>query len=59
MPSFAQELALLFDDCKIGDSLEKHEAITAPVFTRDAYLASGIAEGPSQYGVLGRVLSVK
>ncbi|KAI0824647.1 hypothetical protein BC628DRAFT_1377114 [Trametes gibbosa] len=51
-------MALLFDECTLEDSIESHELRTAPLFTRDAYLASGVVEEGSQYGVLGRVLSV-
>ncbi|KAI0773976.1 hypothetical protein C8Q74DRAFT_1448046 [Fomes fomentarius] len=54
-----EEIALLdhglWEDNSI---LEDHELITAPLFTREAYLNSGFEEDSSQYGVLGRILSI-
>ncbi|KAJ8457525.1 hypothetical protein ONZ51_g11479 [Trametes cubensis] len=52
------ELALLCDDCTVDDAIEDHELMTAPLFTREAYLTGGISETRNQYGVLGSVLSV-
>ena len=57
---FPQELQLL--DCNPSDhdcSSRRHELNTAPILTRDAYIASGCHEETSQYGVLGRVISVE
>ncbi|KAI5124859.1 hypothetical protein M0805_007292 [Coniferiporia weirii] len=37
---------------------EDHDYMTAPLFTRGALLASGLAQSDSQYGLLGQVLFV-
>ncbi|KAI9001331.1 hypothetical protein BD414DRAFT_533084 [Trametes punicea] len=55
----ADELALLCDDCTIGNSIESHEIMTAPLFTRNAYLAGELSDKGVQYGVLGRIISIK
>ncbi|OAX42919.1 hypothetical protein K503DRAFT_766314 [Rhizopogon vinicolor AM-OR11-026] len=54
-----EELELLHDS--IADPRGKsrdHELRTAPIITRDAYVAAGYREGATQYGVLGSVLSI-
>ncbi|KAI6003780.1 hypothetical protein EDD15DRAFT_2220154 [Pisolithus albus] len=53
------ELQLLHDnpsDLKLRS--KEHEIRTAPIITRDAYVAAGYREHTSQYGVLGRTISV-
>lgn len=53
------ELQLLHDnpsDLKVRS--KEHEIRTAPIITRDAYVAAGYREHTSQYGVLGRTISV-
>jgi hypothetical protein len=55
-----EELELLHDS--IADTRGKskdHELRTAPIITRDAYVAAGYREGATQYGVLGSVLSIQ
>jgi hypothetical protein len=52
-----QELQLL-DDASLdshGQSRD-HELRTAPIFTRDAYVAAGFHDHAAQYGVLGKVM---
>ncbi|KAI0952581.1 hypothetical protein AcV7_008333 [Taiwanofungus camphoratus] len=41
-----------------SDEAGDHEVKTAPLLTRDAYLSTGLFERPSQYGVLGAVISI-
>ncbi|KII95332.1 hypothetical protein PLICRDRAFT_169996 [Plicaturopsis crispa FD-325 SS-3] len=54
-----EELRLLDDDSsdQIGDSRD-HEMRTAPLMTRDAFIAAGYPGTATQYGVMGKVLSV-
>ncbi|KAI0751494.1 hypothetical protein C8Q80DRAFT_1157639 [Daedaleopsis nitida] len=53
------EMALLFDDARVDNAeLEEHELKTAPMFTREAFLSAGVNEENSQYGVLGRIISI-
>ncbi|KAJ8595321.1 hypothetical protein M405DRAFT_728350 [Rhizopogon salebrosus TDB-379] len=59
MTGAKEELELLHDS--ITDTRGKskdHELRTAPIITRDAYVAAGYREGATQYGVLGSVLSI-
>lgn len=42
-----------------SDEAGDHEVKTAPLLTRDAYLSTGLFERPSQYGVLGAVISIQ
>lgn len=60
MTGAKEELELLHDG--IADTRGKskdHELRTAPIITRDAYVAAGYREGATQYGVLGSVLSIQ
>lgn len=60
MTGAKEELELLHDG--IADTRGKskdHELRTAPILTRDAYVAAGYREGATQYGVLGSVLSIQ
>jgi hypothetical protein len=60
MTGAKEELELLHDS--IADTRGKskdHERRTAPIITRDAYIAAGYREGTTQYGVLGSVLSIQ
>lgn len=54
-----QERSLLNLGAPLEDSTEEHEVITAPLFTRDAYLAAGMADKHQQYGVMGSVVAIK
>ena len=54
-----QETSLLNLDAPLEDLTEEHEVITAPLFTRDAYLAAGMADKHQQYGVMGSVVAIK
>ena len=55
----------LLDDSNSSDSdldtqsdVAKHDLLTAPLMTREAYMIRASDGYPAQYGVLGRVLSV-
>ncbi|KAH9951841.1 hypothetical protein B0H21DRAFT_717813 [Amylocystis lapponica] len=52
------ELQLLDGASAVLGHEDDHEVKTAPILTRDAYVAAGISARPSQYGVLGSLLSV-
>lgn len=53
------ELQLLHDNLSnLKARSKEHEIRTAPVITRDAYVAAGYREETSQYGVLGRTMSI-
>ncbi|TBU49053.1 hypothetical protein BD309DRAFT_161041 [Dichomitus squalens] len=54
-----EELTLLSDDLTLDEVIEEHEVKTAPLFTRDAFLQAGLADEHSQYGVLGRIISIQ
>lgn len=54
-----EELALLHDSASDAQGRSKdHELRTAPVVTRDAYVAGGYQDSMTQYGVLGRALHI-
>lgn len=54
-----EELALLHDSGNdIKGRSKDHELRTAPVVTRDAYVAAGYRDNMTQYGVLGRALHI-
>lgn len=53
------ELQLLHDNpSNLKVRSKEHEIRTAPIITRDAYVAAGYREQTSQYGVLGRTISI-
>ena len=53
-------MALLYSERSFDESMmDTHEIKTAPLFTREAFIATGISEESSQYGVLGRVISIQ
>ncbi|KAH7887887.1 hypothetical protein F5I97DRAFT_1935940 [Phlebopus sp. FC_14] len=54
------ELKLLHDsvDNNARARSRDHELRTAPIITRDAFVAAGYQEHTTQYGVLGRALSI-
>ncbi|KAF9247148.1 hypothetical protein BU15DRAFT_84696 [Melanogaster broomeanus] len=53
------ELSLLHDSSvNVRGRSKDHELRTAPIVTRDAYVAAGYREHTTQYGVLGRALSI-
>lgn len=54
-----EELELLHDSISdIRGRSKDHELQTAPIITRDAYVAACYREGATQYGVLGSILSI-
>lgn len=54
-----EELELLHDSISdVRGRSKDHELRTAPIVTRDAYIAAGYREGATQYGVLGSILSI-
>ncbi|KAG1832977.1 hypothetical protein EV424DRAFT_1622478 [Suillus variegatus] len=54
-----EELELLHDSISdVRGRSKDHELRTAPIITRDAYIAAGYREGATQYGVLGSILSI-
>lgn len=54
-----EELELLHDSTSdVRGRSKDHELRTAPIITRDAYVAAGYREGATQYGVLGSILSI-
>ena len=54
-----EELALLHDSASDTKGRSRdHELKTAPLVTRDAYVAAGYHENTTQYGVLGRALQI-
>ncbi|KAF8558824.1 hypothetical protein OG21DRAFT_1474654 [Imleria badia] len=54
-----EELALLHDGANDAQGRSKdHELRTAPIVTRDAYVAAGYRDNMTQYGVLGRALHI-
>ena len=53
-----QEMLFLHTDGTSLEANERHEIITAPLFTRTAYAAMGINKHASQYGVLGTVAAI-
>ncbi|KAF7981663.1 hypothetical protein HWV62_32784 [Athelia sp. TMB] len=54
-----EEVQLLEDDSlNTRGRSRDHELRTAPIFTRDAYVALGTAGHTTQYGVLGKVLEI-
>lgn len=56
---FQEELALLHDGANDAQGRSKdHELRTAPIVTRDAYVAAGYRDNMTQYGVLGRALHI-
>ncbi|KAF8138654.1 hypothetical protein EV363DRAFT_538664 [Boletus edulis] len=57
--SVFEELALLHDGANDTQGRSKdHELRTAPIVTRDAYVAAGYRDNMTQYGVLGRALQI-
>ncbi|EGO27487.1 hypothetical protein SERLADRAFT_406567 [Serpula lacrymans var. lacrymans S7.9] len=53
------EMHLLQDDpTTVSGRSRDHELKTAPIFTRDAYVAAGYREHTTQYGVMGKTLSI-
>jgi len=57
--TFQEELALLHDGANdIQGRSKDHELRTAPIVTRDAYVAAGYRDNMTQYGVLGRALHI-
>jgi hypothetical protein len=57
--SLQDELALLHDSSiNVRGRSRDHEIRTAPIVTRDAYVAAGYREHATQYGVLGRAVSI-
>ena len=56
---FQEELVLLHDGANDVQGRSKdHELRTAPIVTRDAYVAAGYRDNMTQYGVLGRALQI-
>lgn len=56
---FQEELHLIQDGASaIKGRSKEHEIRTAPIITRDAYVAAGYRDQATQYGVLGRVTSI-
>ncbi len=55
-----QEMHLLNLDTgtTMDNVADEHEVATAPLLTRAAYDAAGLAQKKSQYGVLGSVTSI-
>ncbi|TBU49055.1 hypothetical protein BD309DRAFT_883325 [Dichomitus squalens] len=53
-----EEMQLLNLEPSIEDATDEHEVITAPLLTRGAYEAAGMALKKSQYGVLGSVSAI-
>lgn len=49
---------LLNLDSTLDNAADQHELATAPLLTRAAYEASGLAQKNSQYGVLGSVTAI-
>lgn len=59
MHTFQEELALLHDSANDAKGRSRdHELRTAPIVTRDAYVAAGYRDNMTQYGVLGRALHI-
>lgn len=55
-----EELELLHDSISDTRGRSKdHELNTAPIITRDAYVAAAYRECATQYGVLGSILSIQ
>lgn len=42
-----------------SDLSKDHELQTAPLITREAYIAAGYKKHSTQYGVMGQVLSIQ
>ena len=56
---FQEELTLLHDGANDAKGRSRdHELRTAPIVTRDAYVAAGYRDNMTQYGVLGRALHI-
>ncbi|KZT12865.1 uncharacterized protein LAESUDRAFT_808383 [Laetiporus sulphureus 93-53] len=56
--TFATEELALLKDSSTHDQAEDHEYQTAPVLTQEAFVSAGFTQRPSQYGVLGAILSI-
>ncbi|KAH9951839.1 hypothetical protein B0H21DRAFT_818261 [Amylocystis lapponica] len=56
--SASDELQLLGDATTEHVREDGHELKNAPILTRDAYVAAAVSARPSQYGVLGSLLSI-
>jgi len=57
--SVYEELTLLHDGANDAQGRSReHELRTAPIVTRDAYVAAGYRDNMTQYGVLGRALHI-
>ncbi|KAI0356495.1 hypothetical protein OH77DRAFT_1423428 [Trametes cingulata] len=54
-----EELRFLNLDVPLADATDEHEVITAPLLTREAYIAAGMSQKRSQYGVFGSVISIR
>ncbi|OJT13381.1 hypothetical protein TRAPUB_10147 [Trametes pubescens] len=54
-----QELSLLNLESSLEDVAGEHEIITAPLLTREAYVAAGMQQKQSQYGVLGSLTAIR
>ncbi len=58
-PYSLQEFTLLDDASEENkDQSDNHELFTAPIMTRDAYVAVGGKKNIGQYGVMGKILYV-
>ncbi|EIW61790.1 uncharacterized protein TRAVEDRAFT_44610 [Trametes versicolor FP-101664 SS1] len=53
------ELTLLNLDSSLDDVAGEHEIITAPLLARDAYVAAGMQQKQSQYGVFGSLTAIR
>ncbi|KAI0363570.1 hypothetical protein BV20DRAFT_1126210 [Pilatotrama ljubarskyi] len=54
-----EELRFLDLDIPLAGVTNEHEVITAPLLTREAYVAAGMLQRRSQYGVFGSVISIR
>jgi len=45
-------------DLDIHSDVAKHDLLTAPLMTREAYMVRASDGYPAQYGVLGKILSI-
>lgn len=51
-------MRLLNLDTTLDNAADEHAVVTAPLLTRAAYNAAGLAQKRSQYGVLGSITAV-
>ncbi|KAH9849873.1 hypothetical protein C2E23DRAFT_870336 [Lenzites betulinus] len=55
----SEELSLLNLDASPEDTAGEHEMITAPLLSREAYVAAGMLQKRSQYGVFGSLTAIR